>query len=322
MPKNQHRLRPGKCPMPACTAGRQSDLRNHFRMHPDYIFKSAQVEPLGFVACVCGLVLANKATLKQHCKKEPHAGRLRDYAAQIAAATGMDDDEDPPDATLGSAEQQERLFELPAITRELPAQHALLLLRLSLQHKLRHLMRTLVLTDEVNAVWEEWDTCLLRAILKLRGQCNDEQFVDRLIVQLPVRCGGLGVLSHAELAVHARAALTEASDERIEKLFDADHEEEEVVPQRTRCRPTIDRHFLEVFEKCETEEQRRTFADNQAPLATVWLSAIPTNNYTSLPKEVVATGLHTLTLTPGHNSGPDRPAHHGAGLIQARVERV
>lgn len=45
------------------------------------------------------------------------------------------------------------------------SQHALLLLRFSIQHKLRHLLRTLPPTTQVLEVWQPLDTALRQAVL-------------------------------------------------------------------------------------------------------------------------------------------------------------
>jgi hypothetical protein len=103
----------------------------------------------------------------------------------------------PEPARFLEAAIQAEVARLPDLN-ELPAQHALLLVRRCLQGRLRHLRH---------------------AVLKLRGERTEEQPLDQALVQLPLRLGGLGILSHRDCAPHARRAMQERADGLLERVL-------------------------------------------------------------------------------------------------------
>ncbi len=81
----------------------------------------------------------------------------------------------------------------------LPHQHALLLLRQCIQQDLRHLQRSLPDHPLINDQWTRLDRALWNEVRRLRGRVNqrqgDRQELEDAILSLPLRLGGLGVLS-------------------------------------------------------------------------------------------------------------------------------
>ncbi|TXB98911.1 hypothetical protein FocTR4_00012312 [Fusarium oxysporum f. sp. cubense] len=103
--------------------------------------------------------------------------------------------------------------------QDLPKQHALLLLRGSIQLLLRHLQRQL---DPIGLedLWEEADCLIRQAIIALLARspsdCPKEPSPD--LIALPVREGGLGIPLHKELATQLHQAAMEASEPTLEKI--------------------------------------------------------------------------------------------------------
>ncbi len=209
-----------------------------------------------------------------------------------------------PEAFLETLVQEEiqKLLKLDSLT----PQHSLLLLRFSIQQRLRHLMRTLPPTPQVLAQFELWDKALLRAVLRLRNpSVETQQPLDQAIVQQPVRFGGLGFLSHRDVAPHARAAMIETSDFAIAQFQSAlldDHDDPPVPTfqsQRQRCLPMLMEKQAQLTRQLNPV-QLAFFIDNQSFLASQWLSAIPYNLFHRLSGKEINVGLSYRTLIPGH----------------------
>ena len=215
---------------------------------------------------------------------------------------------------------------------DLPAQHALLLLRSSMQGLLRHLMRTLPPTPKVVDMWRTLDRHLLRAVLRLRGACTESRALDTLLVGLPVSMGGFGILPHAELAEHAYAAMAESADLLLSSVlpgYDAP-----VAPallkQRDRCQPVLEERRKQAL-ALMSAEQRLCYADNLAPLNSQPLFVVPHTDYLHLSNREMATLVHYRTLVPGSHGAcrwclqPDNLGHaevcrSGTVLYTARHE--
>ncbi|CAD0096311.1 unnamed protein product [Aureobasidium vineae] len=82
--------------------------------------------------------------------------------------------------------------------KDLPKQHALLLLRASTSTLLRHLPRTIG-SQGLLARFQDIDTRLLETIKHLQGS-EDRRPLDQDLVALPTRLGGLGIPLYAEVA--------------------------------------------------------------------------------------------------------------------------
>lgn len=188
---------------------------------------------------------------------------------------------------------------------EVTPQHALLLLRLSIQHKLRHLQRTLPATEEILNAFKNLDQLLLKTVLKLRGSRNTEETFDSRIITLPVKLGGLGILSHSVIAPHARQASIEQSDSIIQKIRLSRHSlrnftEPTLTSQRERTKPVIQKQHDELIADLPPAA-RIAFMDNHSLVSSQWLHTIPYNRFSQITGSEVAVGLSYRTLVPGHN---------------------
>lgn len=198
--------------------------------------------------------------------------------------------------------------QLPALARlaDLPGQEALLLLRQCLQANLRHLQRSLK-TDDLDAPWLKLDDALLHSALAIRASPR-RLASDAGLCSLPARLGGLGLLSHSEVAPHARAAMQETADVLLKAAFahlglatDLDDDQPEAIQptsQRVRCQAA----FLARRESLLASlpvSSRSAVMDSASPLARRWLSVIPFGPNLRLSSSEVAAGLLLRTGCPG-----------------------
>jgi hypothetical protein len=120
----------------------------------------------------------------------------------------------------------------------LPHQHALLVLRQCLQQNLPHLQRSLR-SHDLGHLWERLDASLANSVPRLRAAASPAPSlaVDDALIALPVKLGGLGVLSFKTCAPLAYAAASEASDTLLAPLLDQDIDtaNQTVLSQRERC---------------------------------------------------------------------------------------
>jgi len=180
----------------------------------------------------------------------------------------------------------------------LPSQHALLLLRQCVQQNLRHLQRTLR-TDDLTDLWIRLDNLLVEAVRTLRGSTLQPS-TDAAIISLPAKMGGLGLLSHQEVAPHAYAAQQESSNILLSRIF---HPHLPAPPlngcqsQGSRCHAIfVERHSTLLSNL--SESGARALVDNASVVGRRWLTTIPFSSTLSLTDTEVSSALHNLTLCP------------------------
>ncbi|GFZ46026.1 hypothetical protein JCM24511_03760 [Saitozyma sp. JCM 24511] len=121
---------------------------------------------------------------------------------------------------------------------DLPHRHALLVVHQCLQQTLRHLRRSLC-SEDLEHLWERWDTSLANSARRIRATASPvpSQAVDNALIALPVKLGGLGILSCKTCAPLSFAAASEASDTLRAPLPDQDTGTtyQTVLSQRERC---------------------------------------------------------------------------------------
>ncbi|KAG7527236.1 hypothetical protein FFLO_07136 [Filobasidium floriforme] len=189
-----------------------------------------------------------------------------------------------------------------AKARDLPKQHALLLIRQCLQQNLRHLQRTLK-SDDLKKTWQRYDTLMEAAVLQMRGSPHNRP-LDKEIITLPTKLGGLGVLSSVECGPHAYAAAAEASNAVLMNVvpslaLDDGEEPPSARTQRERCEPALKARRDKLLKQMQPL-QRRMLAENSTVLGRRWLSVIPFNQSLSLSDFEISAALHLRTLCPGH----------------------
>jgi hypothetical protein len=193
---------------------------------------------------------------------------------------------------------------------DLPHQHALLLLRQCLQQDLRHLQRCLV-SDDLVGVWNRLDQALWDGALRIRGARDqvgvDGSRIDHDLLSLPVRHGGLGLLSHKTCAPLAFAAACDTSDhllvallgepEKLALLIDANNADT-IAPQRTRCNEALNKQRDALFSTLD-DTKTKTIIESSSGLGKKWLSVVPFYQSLRLSDFEVSSALHVRTLHTG-----------------------
>jgi hypothetical protein len=195
-----------------------------------------------------------------------------------------------------------------ATLSDLPHQHALLLLTQCVQQDLRHLQRTLR-SDDLDHVWDRLDSAIWEAARRIRGARDpDVPAYDTTILSLPVRLGGLGLLSHRICSPPAYAAASESSDHLLSSLIgpppapptlaDSDNPDS-ILSQRLRCQPIFEVERERLFGSISQLGQQSVLEAASA-LGRKWLSVIPYYQSLRLTDFEVSSALHIRTLLIGH----------------------
>jgi hypothetical protein len=202
---------------------------------------------------------------------------------------------------------------LVAKLSDLPNQHALLLLRLSIQQNLRHLMRTLD-SSGLEDLWAELDTLLHAALRRIR---NSPRFMDSdaTLFSLPPSFGGLGVPRFADCIPHARAAMTDTAIHTIDSAFGSAEDPGPTPPKQGVRLTKMYAKQQEAFLSTSSPSDCITLADNSSSLGRRWLTTIPYFPALRLSDPEVSAALHIRTLCPGqspncrHCALPNIPGH-------------
>ncbi|UOH85178.1 hypothetical protein LQV05_001997 [Cryptococcus neoformans] len=183
--------------------------------------------------------------------------------------------------------------------KDLPRQHALLLLRFCIQQNLRHLQRSLR-SDDLVDLWERLDTMLWEEVKRMRMRqredTEEEEALGRSLKKLPARLGGLGLLSSPE-------------------------EPPTPVPQRVQCAELWGPQQEAILQNPGDTERKR-LTENASRLGRIWLSVIPYFQPLRLSNIEIASGLHDRTLVGSsiptcRVCGSDSPLGHDE-LCRAR----
>jgi hypothetical protein len=180
---------------------------------------------------------------------------------------------------------------------DLPYQHALLVLRSCLQMNLRHLQRSLP-SDDLTHQWQRLDRSLADSVRRIRGNVSPDTPADTLI-HLPIKLGGLGILSFEHCTPHASAAANEASDIILAPLLQPETSVDPttIKSQRERCQET----FLTARDALLAnldQQQVKLVIEASSYIGRKWLSVIPFNQALRLTDFEVSAALHIRTLCP------------------------
>ena len=205
--------------------------------------------------------------------------------------------------------------------RHLPAQHALLLLRLCFTPELLHLLRTMETLD-LQAELQSLDQAVQSAAEFLRGAPPEPPLpgLARRIYTLPVALGGCGLTSYVEIRAVARAAAKEEARHflasRGETLPGAAPQgpleapaaiPQSPAPQRVRVRKLYEEAITALLPGL-TDEQTVAFHDNGSKLGSAWLHAIPRGKHLALSDMQVRAGLGIRCLQADAAGGTHCPA--------------
>lgn len=194
--------------------------------------------------------------------------------------------------------------------RQLPRQQGLMLLRQCYAPQLRHLLRSMDLSDlqpELRMV----DELLFGTMDYLRGAYVDVPRNERVerIYSLPLSMGGCGLFSYEEI----RPAAREASQKQAKKVLraivpgqaaalptvEAEEEAEDPVPTQKALCQDLHHRGLRILLESLTAEEQVAFLDNASKGGTAWMHALPCpTGYRKLTDHQVAGALNIRTLQP------------------------
>ncbi|GFZ44347.1 hypothetical protein JCM24511_02069 [Saitozyma sp. JCM 24511] len=208
---------------------------------------------------------------------------------------------------------------------DLPHQYALLVLRQCLQHNLRHLQRSLR-SNDLGHLWERLDASLANSVRRIRAAAipTPSQVVDKALIALPIKLGGLGILSFKTCAPLAFAVASEASDTLLAPLLDqyTDTTNQTVLPQQERCQEAFLAARDSLLESLDPHSAKSVI-EASSLLGRKWLSVIPFSPALRLSDFEVSAGLHARTLPPGavtrcrHCGAPNQLGHDEICLRRA-----
>lgn len=181
---------------------------------------------------------------------------------------------------------------------ELPSQHALLLLRICVLPRIRHLLRTLD-PEATRPLWIEADKLIAACVSTLRwsGPRPGDEAVGHALVSLPIKMGGLGLLSFADISEHAAAASAEAAQQVLSGLIPTVAPPPSLTTQRRRCEIMHEGQYEDLISGLHHAE-RMTVIENGSAWGRRWLSVIPSNYFLWMSDTEVAMALQSRTLVP------------------------
>ncbi|AAW43042.1 hypothetical protein CND00010 [Cryptococcus deneoformans JEC21] len=202
--------------------------------------------------------------------------------------------------------------------KDLPNQHALLLLRFCIQQNLRHLQRSLK-SDDLKDYWEKMDQELWDEVQRMRTRQTEgteaENALGKKLSHLPARFGGLGLLSFTDVAPLAYKAAAAQADKHLANIFGLDLPDEAPTPsQRELCSSMWEHQQTTILEGLN-DPARKRLIENASKIGKRWLNVIPYFQPLRLSNQEVATGLHDRTLVGSSIAicsfcGSDSPLGH------------
>lgn len=180
----------------------------------------------------------------------------------------------------------------------LPSQHALLLLRNYYSQDLRHLQRTMG-SQHLETLWARWDSSLHQEVARIQGLASPSALL-AATASLPLKMGGLGLLSHLEVAPLAQTAAREASDRELARIFPWLHPSDETqqappLSQRKRCQEALEVRRDSLVTQLD-DLQRKALLEASSKIGRACLSTIPYNTASRLSNHEVATSLRLTML--------------------------
>jgi hypothetical protein len=139
--------------------------------------------------------------------------------------------------------------------------------------------------------------------------------LDTSLIHLPIKLGGLGILSFKTCAPLAFAASSEASDALLGPLLGLATDSQVITSQQERCQEVFLATRDALFESLNPQEAK-SVAEASSLLGRKWLSVIPFSPTLRLTDFEVSAALHARTLLPGsashcrHCGSPNHLGHH------------
>ena len=119
--------------------------------------------------------------------------------------------------------------------------------------------------------------------------------MDSDLVTLPVRMGGIGLLSFAECAPLARTAAVASADTMLSKLFPSVPPPGPFLSQHESCQQAFAARRDSLLRRIQPS-QRLWIEESASKLGRRWLTIIPYTDYSLLDDPQISAGLHLRTL--------------------------
>ena len=150
--------------------------------------------------------------------------------------------------------------------------------------------------------WGRWDEYLFQALTRIRGPSTisgsylHNDHIDRQLFSLPVRMGGIGVLSHTECLPFARAAALDLSQTVLSRIYPAiSPPASPVLPQRIACVAAFTSR-RDLLLRQLTPSQRLWIEEQSTKLGGRWLSVLPLSSHFTMSDSQVSASLHLRML--------------------------
>jgi hypothetical protein len=191
--------------------------------------------------------------------------------------------------------------------RHLPAQSALILLRMCIAPELTHLLRTVDCSDLIPSL-TRFDDEIHRLINHLRQGTPDTAAdpIAQRITNLPLSRGGLGLFGTAELQPIIRQAARDAAVRQLRAMnipLPPPAPDEIGNPPRTQ-KQRLSEHFDGIMANLLqqlSEDERLLLMDNSSKHGTAWIHAIPTGPHLRLTSLQTAAAINIRLLGRGFN---------------------
>ena len=194
----------------------------------------------------------------------------------------------------------------------LPKQHTLLLLRGSIQLLLRHLLRQLN-PEGLTDLWAQVDQRIEALVVALASArlAAPPPGLEKDLITLPVREGGLGLLPHAAIAHELYIAAKGASQPTLQRLG-APHDTQDPEKTPQQALQAASKARLLQLETGLPQPQQRALQENTTYLGRQWLQVLPTQKKHSLADHEITQALRNRLLAPCKN--PEQPCNHCGAL--------
>lgn len=189
----------------------------------------------------------------------------------------------------------------------IPKQHALLLLRGSLSHQLRHLLRQLN-PEGLEPIWEAIDESVRAQIDQLASRSRQIEPITestaKMLTTIPIRAGGLGLPTHATIATaiyEATKAIT--AEQAYIQPYPAHEPDPPDIPTiaATSPREVLQQHNTKASQRLKerlTADETNIYIENTSYLSRQWLTTLPTQKQLILTDIEITEAIRSRLLLP------------------------
>jgi hypothetical protein len=134
-----------------------------------------------------------------------------------------------------------------------------------------------------------------------RDPSSPNPTIDRALVHLPMKLGGLRLLSFSDPSPHVFEAASAAAEHVLSAFVDAPHCDDNRTSQRERCWTLFNEQRSALFELVSPGERAKV-VENSSALGRRWLTTIPSTPNRLISGAELAITLQNRTLLAIHTS--------------------